>query len=70
MKRPIAWTQELTVAGLVLCLLGFGSMALGFLMIVDINFDAGSDALLGYLMVSGALVVGGVLTLLLVFMLE
>jgi hypothetical protein len=69
MRLPIAWAHRLIVASVASCLLGSGSMALGLLLLAA-SFDIGPPPFLGYLIVSSALVVGGVVGLLLAFVLE
>jgi hypothetical protein len=69
MRRHIAWAHRLIVAGLVLCLLGSGSLAVGLLLLAT-NFDIGSGAFLGYLILSSAFAAGGVIAMLVAFLLE
>jgi hypothetical protein len=69
MRPHIAWAHRLLVVGLVLCVLGSCSMAVG-LLLLSASFDVGSGAFLGYLILSSALVVSGVVAMLAAFMLE
>jgi hypothetical protein len=57
------------MVGLVLCVLGSGSMAVG-LLLLSANLDVGSGAFLGYLILSSALAVIGVVAMLVAFVFE
>jgi hypothetical protein len=55
--------------GLVLCVLGSSSMALGLLLLAA-SLEIGANAFLVYLIISSALSVGGVAAMLAAFVLE
>jgi hypothetical protein len=69
MRRHSAWAQKLLIVGLVLCVLGSSSMAVGLLSLAA-SLEIGAGAFLGYLIVSSALSVGGVIAMLVAFVLE
>ena len=69
MTLHIAWAHRLLMVGLVLCVLGSGSMAVG-LLLLSASVDVGTGAFFAYLILSGALAVGGVVAMLVAFVLE
>ena len=69
MRRNMASAQRLLMVGLVLCVLGSSSMAVGLLLLAG-SLEVGAGTFFVYLIASSAMSVGGVVAMLVAFVLE